>query len=118
MSVNRQAVLDVLNGLDVIEACGGDEPYILVENSEENREKLRAVGVQPERLRYYGDDETFCILALAFGDGYANGFRDGKLVHDEPAPCKKCGFEDEFINDYNEEGEEYTFCGNCGTVVE
>jgi hypothetical protein len=117
MTMNRQAVLDVLNSLDVIEASGGEDAYILVENNEENREKLKAVGVPLERLRYYGDDETFCILALAFGDGYANDFRDGKLVYDEPVPCKICGFKDEFIIDYNENGE-YMFCGNCGTVVE
>lgn len=32
--------------------------------------------------------------------------------------CKKCNFDDEFIIDYNEKGEEYTFCGNCGTIAD
>jgi transcription initiation factor TFIIIB Brf1 subunit/transcription initiation factor TFIIB len=31
--------------------------------------------------------------------------------------CNNCGFDHGFIVDYNEDGEEYTFCHNCGTVV-
>lgn len=78
--MDKQAVLDVLNSLEVIETNGGDDAYILVENSEENRSKLSAVGVPSETIQQYGDDETFCILALAFGEGYADEWRDGKLV--------------------------------------
>ncbi|GED55750.1 hypothetical protein [Brevibacillus borstelensis] len=78
--MNRQAVLDVLNSLEVVDQIGGESPYILVANNEENRMKLNAVGVTDETITRYGDDETFCILALAFSEGYADEYRDGKLV--------------------------------------
>jgi hypothetical protein len=32
--------------------------------------------------------------------------------------CKRCNFDNEFIRDYDEEGKEYVFCGNCGTIKE
>lgn len=78
--MNKQAILDVLNSLKVEEINGGDDPYILVANTEENRKKLNAVGVSDEVIQKYGDDETFCILALAFSEGFADEYRDGKLV--------------------------------------
>jgi transcription initiation factor TFIIIB Brf1 subunit/transcription initiation factor TFIIB len=31
--------------------------------------------------------------------------------------CTKCNFDYGFIIDYDAQGKEYTFCGNCGTVV-
>lgn len=77
--MDRKKVLDVLNSLEVIETNGGDEPYILVENNQQNRELLNSVGISEEIIRKYGDDETFCILALALNEGYAN-YYDGKLV--------------------------------------
>ncbi|GAB1529863.1 MULTISPECIES: hypothetical protein [Brevibacillus] len=42
--MNRQAILDVLNNLEVVEINGGDSPYILVKNNEIVRQKLNAVG--------------------------------------------------------------------------
>lgn len=77
--MDKQAVLDVLNKLEVVETRGGEDASILVANNEENRTKLEAVGVPPEKLSYYGDEETFCILALAFGEQYADYFEKGKL---------------------------------------
>ncbi|MDF2854337.1 MAG: hypothetical protein K0Q87_188 [Neobacillus sp.] len=48
---DRQAVLDVMNSLPVIETNGGEDAYyILVANNEENREKLNAVGVAKRKL--------------------------------------------------------------------
>ena len=79
--MNKQAVLDVLNSLEVIEMQGGDSPYILVANNEENRKRLNAVGVSDETIMQYSDDDvTFCILALAHNEGYADEYRNGKLV--------------------------------------
>jgi hypothetical protein len=78
--MNRQAVLDVLNGLEVIDQQGGEDAYMLVENSEENRAKLSEVGVSAETILKYGDTETFCILALAFGEGYCDEVQGLKLV--------------------------------------
>lgn len=72
-------ILDVLNNLEVLETNGGEDAYILVKNDESNRTALNRVGVTTETINKYGDDETFCILALAFSQGYANDFRDGKL---------------------------------------
>lgn len=79
--MNKQAVLDVLNSLEVAEINGGEDAYILVANNEENRMKLNAVGVSDETIRKYGgDDEFVCILALAFHGGYADDYKDGKFV--------------------------------------
>jgi len=78
--MSRQSILDVLNSLEVVEEDGGDNAYILVENSIENRAKLNAVGVTDEQIMAFGDEETFCILALACHEGYADGYQDGKLV--------------------------------------
>lgn len=78
--MNKQAVLDVLNNLEKIEQQGGEDAYILVANNSENRAKLNAVGVSSNILGEYGDEETFCILALAFGEGYCDEYRNGKLV--------------------------------------
>ncbi|WP_342422906.1 hypothetical protein [Paenibacillus sp. FSL E2-0178] len=76
----KQLILDVLNSLEVIEQQGGDDAYILVSNSEENRAELAAVGVSSEVIERYGEDETFCILALAFNEKYADDYEKGKLI--------------------------------------
>ncbi|MCC2248942.1 hypothetical protein JUJ52_03085 [Virgibacillus sp. AGTR] len=78
----KQEVLDVLNDLEVIESNGGEDAYILVKNNKENQAALHHVGVDTETISRYGDEETFCILALAFGEGYANDFRNGKLTNE------------------------------------
>ena len=75
-------ILDVLNNLEVIEQNGGDFPYLLVSNNEETQEKLSKLGVPKEKLISSGDEETFCILALAFNEGYANDYKNGKLVYE------------------------------------
>ncbi|HEY8444690.1 MAG TPA: hypothetical protein VIK94_01025 [Bacilli bacterium] len=77
--INAQKVLDVLNNLEVIEANGGDDPYLLVENNKKNRNKLNEVGINNETINLYGDDETFCILALAFNEGYADWYFNRKF---------------------------------------
>lgn len=77
-TIDKNKVLDVLNSLEVVEE--GSEGYILVENSPEVHEKLNALGVASKTINKYGDEETFCIIALAFTEGYANEFVDGKLV--------------------------------------
>nr|WP_162305343.1 hypothetical protein [Brevibacillus laterosporus] len=43
--MNRQAVLDVLNSLEVVDMNGGEDAYILVDSSKENLKKLNEVGV-------------------------------------------------------------------------
>lgn len=80
--MNRQAILDVLNGLKVVEQQGGDDAYMLVDNNAEVRAKLSKVGVSAETIRNYGDDETFCVLALAFGEGYCDDYdnKNGKFI--------------------------------------
>lgn len=81
MNANKkQLVLDVLNSLEVLESNGGEEAYILVENNKENREALNNVGVTTETINKYGDEETFCILALAFSEGYCDLYDGGKLI--------------------------------------
>ena len=70
-----------LNSLEVVESQGGDDAYLLVANSPENRAKLNAVGVTDEQINGYGDEETFCLLALAFDLDFADEIdTDGKLA--------------------------------------
>lgn len=76
----KQRVLDVLNSLDVIEINGGDEAYILVENNKENHEILNEVGISSGVINKYGDKETFCALALAFSEGYADLYDGSKII--------------------------------------
>lgn len=78
--MNKQAVLDVLNSLEVVDQQGGDDAYMLVDNNDEVREKLAAVGVAPETIRKYGDDESFCVLALAFGERYCDEYDNKNFV--------------------------------------
>lgn len=78
--MNRQAVLDVLNSLEVVDEQGGEDAYILVDNNQENRDKLAAVGITEDMFRNYGDDDTFCILAFAFGENFADDYDNGKLI--------------------------------------
>lgn len=78
--MNKQAILDVLNSMDVIEMNGGDDAYILVANDEENRKKLNAVGVSDDTIIRYGDEKTCCILALACSEGYADDYDKGKFI--------------------------------------
>ncbi|WP_274856925.1 hypothetical protein [Bacillus methanolicus] len=76
----KKRILDVLNSLEVIEENGGDECYLLVENNEENHKKLNDVGVSSETINKYGDEETFCILSLAFSEGYCDLYDGDKLI--------------------------------------
>ena len=78
--MSKQAILDVLNSLEVMESQGGEDAYILVDNNDEVRGRLAAVGVDAETIRKYGDDESFCILAMAFSEGYCDEYRNGQLV--------------------------------------
>jgi hypothetical protein len=39
------------------------------------------------------------------------------MSQEKRKPCTKCGFEYGFITDFQEDGTEYEFCHNCGTLV-
>jgi len=68
----KQAVLNVLNDLEWVDTQGGEEGWILVESSEENLQALEEVGISRELALGYGDEETFCVAALAFGEKIAD----------------------------------------------
>lgn len=76
----KKRVLDVLNSLEVVETSGGDCPYILVENTEENHKKLNEVGIPKEVIDKYNHEEVVCIFALAFNEGYCDWYEKGKLI--------------------------------------
>ena len=106
-TIDKKMALTVLNSLNVIESEGGEDAYILVENNEENRLALNAVGISDETILEYGDEETFCILALAFGQGLADIYKEGKFISFDKSiefatniPGKKAVF-------YEHEGETY-----------
>lgn len=82
--MSNQAILDILNSLEVEDQQGGDDAYILVNVTPEMVDELAEFGVTQDTIHKYGDAETTCILAMAFGEGYANGFKDGKLVYYTP----------------------------------
>jgi len=70
--MSNQSILNVLNSLEVQEQGGGDDAYIQVNQTPETVARLMELGVSQDTISKYGDGETFCILALAFGEGYAN----------------------------------------------
>lgn len=78
--MENQKILDVLNSLNVIEKQGGEDAYILIKNNGENQKLLNDVGVDSETINKYGDEEAFCALSLAFGEGYADFYLDGKFI--------------------------------------
>ncbi|NDI37181.1 hypothetical protein [Chengkuizengella sediminis] len=77
---DKQTVLDVLNNFEVYEESGGEDAYILIENSEENRKRLNDVGVTNKEIDNAADEEFFCTIALAFNGGYADNYEYGKFV--------------------------------------
>lgn len=79
-NVLRKRAVHFLNQMEVIESNGGEDAYALVENNEENRNLLIEAGIPLETAFEYGDEETFCVLALAFGEGYADLYDGQKLV--------------------------------------
>ncbi|MEK5061007.1 hypothetical protein BK126_26190 [Paenibacillus sp. FSL H7-0326] len=83
--MNKKAVLDVLNSLEVVEENRGDNAYILVKNTTELQKELAKHGVDAQIIMRYGwDRETFCILAFSFGEGIATDYEPGKgLVFNE-----------------------------------
>lgn len=89
-AIERQMVLNCLNRMEVIESEGGDSAYALVENNEDNRELLKEAGISLETALRYGDNETFCILALACGEGYANWYDGNKLSYESKPEFKVC----------------------------
>lgn len=76
----KQRVLKVLNGLDVFEENGGEEAYMLVHYNEENRGVLNDVGITDETMLKYGDESSFCILSLAFIEGYCDIYDGNELI--------------------------------------
>lgn len=81
-AIENKDVLDVINSLEVEEYGTADSPYMLVENNEENRSKMQAVGVSEQTLLKYGDDEFFCIVALSYSEGYANSHDGTNFIYD------------------------------------
>lgn len=79
--MDKQAILNVLNNLEVEERNGGDDAYILVNQTPETVAQLNELGVSQDIISKYGDGATFCILALAFNEGYANFWYKGRLVN-------------------------------------
>lgn len=75
--MNRQPIIDVLNEMlrnDVVDSNGGEDAYLLVEDNEVNRSKLRKVGIADEQISNFTDDDCFCILALAFNEKLADDY--------------------------------------------
>jgi len=78
----KKEIIHVLNQLPVIDESGGDDAYVIVENNIENRAALNDVGITNEVIARYSNphDGTFCILTLAFSEGYADLYVGGQLV--------------------------------------
>lgn len=80
--MNKKEILDVLNAEEVLEMQRGDDSYVLVSKTPELLGKLNELGVSTVTINKYGDDDTFCILAFAFNEGYADECEEigGKAV--------------------------------------
>ncbi|WP_091016050.1 hypothetical protein [Paenibacillus amylolyticus] len=83
--MNNKAILNVLNNLEVEEQNSGEDAYILVNQTPDTVTVLKDLGVSQDTISKYGDGETFCILALAFGEGYANFYHNGLVEWPEEA---------------------------------
>lgn len=59
-----------------------------------------------------------CLVAKLGAKTVIAGQEEDPEQVDKPAPCTRCGFDDELIIDYEADGTEFTFCGNCGQRVE
>ena len=70
--INSKDVIDVLNSLEVVEFQSGEDPYISVADSKENRGKLTGIGVSNEVIDKYSDKEHICILSLATTEDYSD----------------------------------------------
>lgn len=74
----RRRVVELLNEMEVIEVDGA---YALVEDNEENRALLKEAGLSTDLIDMYGTrGDTFCVMAVAFGEGYADRFDGNKLI--------------------------------------
>ncbi|WP_339148388.1 hypothetical protein [Sutcliffiella sp. BMC8] len=89
-AIKRQTALNCLNKMEVIESEGGESAYALVENNEDNRKLLKEAGIPLETALRYGDNETFCIIALACGESYANWYDGTKLYYYSKPQFKVC----------------------------
>lgn len=78
--MSDQKILDVLNNTEIFERNGGEDPYLLVEITPENEKAFNEAGVSTETLKRYGDDTTFCLLALALGEGFADEYNRGTFI--------------------------------------
>lgn len=78
--IEKQKVVEALNSLEIIETNGGESAYALFENNEENRAVLNKVGISDDVINGYGDEETSCMLAIGFGEGYADLYDGNKLI--------------------------------------
>lgn len=85
MTMNNKAILNVLNNLEVEERNDGEDAYILVNQTPDTVTALNGLGVSQDTISKYGDGEAFCILALAFGEGYANFYHNGLVEWPEEA---------------------------------
>jgi|GEM_PF-4084056 len=73
--MEQAKVLEALETLEIVEMQGGEDAYILVDFNNENRETLHAVGVTDEMMLKYGDESSFCILALAYNEKLAVNYK-------------------------------------------
>lgn len=75
--MSNQEKLDILNQLEVADwDCDGDDlVYVIVENTEHNREVLKSIGATDEDFKQMGEDDDLNIALFAFEKCGANYFR-------------------------------------------
>lgn len=76
-----QAFVNALNELEneVFEVTGGDDASRIVELTTDVYNKLKAVGVTEQEIKNAGDDNSFCLLSLAFSKYPGQIEYDGKF---------------------------------------
>lgn len=79
-TINKKAVVKVLNSFEIVEVNGGDSAYILVEDKKENRKALNKVGISNKTINKYSDKENICILSLGFSENLVDLYDGDKLI--------------------------------------
>lgn len=79
-TIDKKAVVEVLNSFEIVEVNGGDSAYILVEDNKANRKALNKVGVSNKTINKYSDKENICILSLGFSENLVDLYDGDKLI--------------------------------------
>lgn len=80
----KPSTIDIINSIEIIEKQGGDDAYILIADSEENRKKLRTAGLNDHQIEECACNGTIDLLWIVAVHAIADDYKDGKFIAWEP----------------------------------